>query len=169
MAFDRRIGYVIGIDPDAIKSGLCVYNKQTRVMEIACLTFPEILEKVKSIYEEHKQLPFMVFVEAGWLNKGNWHVTESRNGKMSPSAWAAAVGTSVGACNAVSKNLLECFNFYGIPCSPIKPLRKCWQGPDRKITHKELVKELNTYQVKYDFKHSNQEERDAALICLINI
>ena len=169
MAFDRRIGYVIGIDPDAKRSGLSVYNRQTRVMEIACLNFPAILEKVKTTYEENKDLPFMVYVEAGWMNKGNWHITPSRNGKFSPSAWAAAVGTSMGACNAVSKNLLECFEFYGIPCSPIKPLRKCWKGPDRKITHKELINELNIYHVKYNFNRSNQEERDAALICLVNI
>ena len=169
MAFDRKIGYVIGIDPDAKLSGLSVFNRQTRVMEIFCLNFPALLEKVKGIYEENKEAPFMVYVEAGWMNKGNWHITESRNGKFSPSAWAAAVGTATGACNAVSKNLLECFEFYGIPCSPIKPLRKCWHGPDRKITHKELIHELNIYRVKYNFNRSNQEERDAALICLVNI
>ena len=169
MDFSRKVGYVIGIDPDAKLSGLCVLNRETRFMEIACLNFPNILDRVKTLYENNRPNPFMVYVEAGWLNKGNWHVTESRNGKFSPSAWAAAVGTSMGACNAVSKNLLECFEFYGIPCTPIKPLRKCWKGPDRKITHEELINELNIYRVKYSFKRSNQEERDAALLCLVNI
>ena len=177
MALDRRIGYVIGIDPDEIKSGGCIIERNHRTMEVVYLNFPEMLEWVKSKYAEWEQKykeiapnSFMVYVEAGWLNKGNWHVTESRNGKMSPSAWAAAVGTSMGACNAVSKKLLECFEYYGIPCTPLKPLRKCWKGKDRKITHEELLNELHIYKVDHKLgKRSNQEVRDSALLCLVNL
>ena len=177
MAFDRKIGYVIGIDPDEIKSGGACISRARRELEVVYLNFPEMLEWVKAKYAEweakYKEVApnsFMVYVEAGWLNKGNWHVTESRNGKMSPSAWAAAVGTSMGACNAVSKKLLECFEYYGIPCSPIKPLRKCWKGKDRKITHEELRRELDTYKIQHTIKgRSNQEERDSVLLALVNL
>lgn len=177
MPFQNRIGTVIGIDPDIDKNGIAVINRGNRSLEVRCLTFPETLEWVKAKYEESKEKygdnihnVFMVWVEAGWMNKGNWHVTESRNGKHSPSAWAAAVGKSDGECSAVSKKLIECFEYYGIPVSPIKPLRKCWKGPDRKITHEELLNELRIYKVQHNLgKKSNQESRDAALISLVNL
>lgn len=177
MAFDRKIGYVIGIDPDIDRCGVACIERNHRVLEVAYLNFPETLEWVKAKhaewekrYKEVAPQSFMVWVEAGWLNKGNWHVDESKNGKWSPSAWAAAVGKSDGECSAVSKKLLECFEYYGIPCSPIKPLRKCWKGPDRKITHEELLKELDIYKVQHNMgKRSNPEKRDAALLALVNI
>lgn len=177
MAFNRKVGYVIGIDPDIKKNGVACISKSRRELEVAYLNFPETLEFVRERYEDWKTVygeiapdSFMVYVEAGWLNKGNWHVTESRNGHFSPSAWAAAVGKSDGECSAVSKKLLECFEYYGIPATPMKPLRKCWKGPDRKITHEELLRELQTYKVQHKLKgRSNQEVRDSALIALVNL
>ena len=178
MAFDRRVGFVIAIDPDIERNGIAVIRKDRKVMEVATTaTFPEVLELVKKYYAEwegrykaNAPQSFMVWVEAGWLNKGNWHVEESRNGKYSPSAWAAAVGKNDGECSAVSKKLLECFEYYGIPCSPIRPLRKCWKGPDRKITHDELKRELEMYKVTHPIKgRSNQEVRDAALLAIVNL
>ena len=177
MAFDRKIGYVIGIDPDIDRNGLAILQKSRRELEVYYTNFPETLEKVKEVYaiweEQYKEVApnsFMVYVEAGWMNKGNWHVTESRNGHFSPSAWAAAVGKSDGECSAVSKKLIECFEYYGIPVTPMKPLRKCWKGPDRKITHEELLKELQTYKVQHKLgKRSNQEVRDSVLLSLVNI
>ena len=177
MAFDKKIGYVIGIDPDIGKNGVGCIERNRRVLEVAYLNFPETLEWVKAKHEEWKAKygetapqSFMVWVEAGWLNRGNWHVTESPNGKFSPSAWAAAVGKGDGECSAVSKKLLECFEYYGIPCSPIKPLRKCWKGKDRKITHEELLRELAIYKVQHTLKgRSNQEVRDACLLSLVNL
>lgn len=177
MAFDRKIGYVIGIDPDIDRCGVAVISKARRALEVDYLNFPETLERVKAVYSDWERQykdtapqSFMVYVEAGWLNKGNWHVTDSRNGHFSPSAWAAAVGKSDGECSAVSKKLIECFEYYGIPVSPQKPLRKCWKGPDRKITHEELVKELELYKVSHNLgKRSNPEKRDAALIALVKL
>lgn len=176
MAFDRKIGYVIGIDPDEVKSGGACISRARRELEVAYLNFPEMLEWVKAKYAEWEKKyketapnSFMVYVEAGWMNKGNWHVTQSPNGKMSPSAWAAAVGTSMGACNAVSKKLIECFEYYGIPVTPMKPLRKCWHGPDRKITHKELLKELDIYKIQHNLRQTNPEKRDATLLALVNL
>lgn len=182
MAFERKIGYVIGIDPDIKKNGVACIERNRRRLDVQYLTFPETLEYVKEAFarfnsEATERLlkggpkgSFMVYVEAGWLNKGNWHVQESRNGKFSPSAWAAAVGKSDGECSAVSKKLIECFEFYGIPVSPQRPLRKCWKGPDRKITHEELRRELDTYKIQHTIKgRSNQEERDSVLLALVNL
>ena len=177
MGFNRRVGIIVGIDPDLIKSGVAVLDRNRRTLETAYLNFPETLEYVKSKYAEWSEKnaetapnSFMVYVEAGWLNKGNWHVTESPNGKWSPSAWAAAVGKSDGECSAVSKKLIECFEYYGVPVRPHRPLKKCWRGPDRKITHEELLRELVTYRIEHKLKgRSNQEVRDAVLLALVNL
>ena len=177
MVFDRKVGYVVGIDPDIERNGIGCIDRNRRTLEVAYLTFPETLEWLKDKYDDWGQTyrdvapkSFMVYVEAGWLNKGNWHVSESRNGKVSPSAWAAAVGKHEGECSAVSKKLLECLEYYHIPCTPIKPLRKCWKGRDRKITHEELLRELEVYRVGHTLGgRSNQEVRDAALISLVNL
>ena len=103
------------------------------------------------------------------MNKGNWHVTESRNGKYSPQAWAAAVGANTGEGNAVSKLLLQCLEHEGIAAKPQKPLKKCWRGPHGKITHAELVREAETYRLNFKDKRTNQEARDSALIAIVNI
>lgn len=162
-------GYVIGIDPDIDKNGVALIDKESRVAEVACLTFPETLEWVRRKHAEAEGAAFMVHVEAGWLNNGNWHVDESRRGKYSPQAWAAAVGKKDGQCAAVSKKLIECFEYYGVPVRGVRPLRKCWKGKDRKITHEELVREMMVYRVRFPYKRTNQETSDAALIALVNI
>lgn len=177
MAFNRRLGYVIGIDPDLDKNGIALISKARRELESAYLNFPQTLEWVKVRYakwqEKYAEVApnsFMVYIEAGWLNHGNWHVKGNEMNKYALGQWAAAVGASAGACHAVGKKLLECFEYYGIPCSPIKPLRKMWKGKDGKITHEELKRELALYRITHDIKgHSNQEVRDSVLLCLANI
>lgn len=170
MPFIHRKGFVLGVDPDIEKSGLAICNLATRTLEVGTYRFPELLDKIRELRKETDQEDrFSVVVEAGWLNKGNWHVTESRNGKFSPQAWAAAVGASKGENGAVGKLLLECLQHEGIEAVPQKPLRKCWHGPDRKITHAELVKECEIYRINFKDKRSNQEERDSALLALGNM
>lgn len=172
----KKYGLVIGVDPDKDKNGVATVDLATRTLSVQSLTFPETLEYFKSAYKQSKTMGedggparFSLWIEAGWMNRGNWHVTESRNGKFSPSAYAAAVGQSTGECHAVSKKLLECCEYYGIPAHPIKPLRKCWKGPDRKITHAELQHEAQIYRLNFKDKRSNQEERDAALIAIVSL
>ena len=164
----KRVGTIVAIDPDIKKNGIAVIDRESRSMELYHLPFPETLELVRRLHEKRPK-PFAVFVEAGWMNRGNWHITESRNGKFSPSAYAAAVGQGTGEGHAVSKLLLACFEYEEIPSRPIRPLRKCWKGPDRKITHDELMKELVTYHIKHSIKRTNPETRDAALLALVNL
>lgn len=166
--FSRKEGTVIAIDPDIDKNGVATISRSKRTCRVDSLTFPETLEYIKNA-SVNAEKPLTVIVEAGWLNKGNWHVTESRNGKWSPSAWAAAVGKSDGECSAVSKKLLECFEYYKISAVPRRPLKKCWRGRDRKITHEELAQQMETYRVAFPYKRTNQEERDSALLALVEL
>ena len=170
MPFIQRKGLVIGVDPDIEKSGMAVLDLAARTLEVGTYPFPELLERIRKMERETPVGDrFTVLVEAGWMNKGNWHVTESRNGKFSPSAYAAAVGASQGENGAVGKLILECLKYEGIDAVPKKPLRKCWRGPNGKITHAELVRECELYRVNFKDKRSNQEERDSALLALFSI
>lgn len=170
MPFIQRKGFVLAVDPDIDKSGLAVLNMAARTLEVGNYRFPELVDRIKELREKTPEDErFTVIVEAGWLNKGNWHVTEGRNGKFSPQAWAAAVGVSQGENGATSKLLIECLEHAGIPTIAKKPLRKCWKGPNGKITHAELLKECELYRINFKDKRTNQEERDSALLALVGI
>lgn len=170
MPFIQKKGLILGVDPDIDKSGLAVLNLSSRTLEVGNFRFPELLDRIRELHSSVQEGDrFVVIVEAGWLNKGNWHVTESRNGKFSPQAWAAAVGVSQGENGATSKLLLECLQHEGIQAVAKRPLRKCWKGKDGKISHAELVRECELYRINFKDKRSNQEERDAALLSLFSI
>lgn len=149
----RRYGTIIGIDPDVKESGVAALDCATREFELHTMTFPEMLEYIKKIYE-YRPRPFTVVIEAGYLNKPHWHLS-----RYEKPAVAAAKGNSVGRNQQVALDLVSCLEYYGIPYDTIKPLVKMWNGPDRKITHEELV-----FFTGLKDRTTNQEKRDAALL-----
>ena len=50
MALSRKLGYVIGIDPDIEKNGVACIDRNHRILRVQYLNFPETLEWVKKIY-----------------------------------------------------------------------------------------------------------------------
>lgn len=153
---DTSIKTVIGIDPDVEKNGvatLCIDNRRT--MDITTHTFPELLEYLNVTRNRCRveQKAVMVVIEAGWLNKSNWHL----NGKDTK-AVAAAKGNNAGRNHEVGRKIAEMCEYWDIPYTLMKPLRKCWKGKDGKITHEELT---SFTPVK---GRTNQEGRDAALL-----
>ena len=150
-----KYDYIIGIDPDAKKNGVAVVEKGTRLLETECLTFGATLAYLKRMDEAAKNSGYNmeIVIEAGWLNHSNWHLPAS----CSPQR-AAAIGRSVGMNHQTGILLAECCAALGYPYRLQKPLRKCWQGKDGKITHAEL-KAFTGIEGR-----TNQEERDAALL-----
>lgn len=148
---------VIGIDPDAIKSGIAVLYLPNRTMHVATLTFPDLIAAVQ---EESTIRPVKVYVEAGWLNRSNWHTRYTDT-----PALAAKKGEAVGRNQETGRKIFEMLKHLGIDVELIKPLplrigrTNLWRGKDGKITHEELVAMTGLKQ-----KRTNQEERDAALI-----
>ncbi|EJX03632.1 hypothetical protein EVA_08271 [gut metagenome] len=147
---------VIGIDPDVDKSGFAVLKKDIPILlDIKTLTFPDLLDELQRQKEfaQANARNMVVLVEAGWLNKANWHLYTSDT-KQS----AAAKGNAAGRNHEVGRKIIEMCEHYGINVEEIKPLPKVWKGKDRKITHEELAS-FTGYT-----KRTNQEGRDAALI-----
>ena len=99
----------------------------------------------------------VVVVEAAYLaSHHNWHL--NRNEFISK-AKAASIGYDSGRNHETGRAIIEFCRYMDIDVIPQLPLKKCWKGPSKKITHEEIIK-----ITQWDKKRSNQEMRDALLI-----
>lgn len=156
-----KYDFIIGIDPDSEKNGVAIVSPATRLLNCECLTFAETiagLQGYKYRAEVLKQ-SFIVVIEAGWLNRSNWHT--HGNAKL-----AAAIGRSTGMNHQTGILLAQMCDYYKIPYKLQKPLKKCWKGKDGKITHAELTKQLQLRGYTDIPKRTNQEQRDAVLLII---
>lgn len=154
---------IIGIDPDVEKSGFCVItiDDEKRVsVVLRSYGIYELMMAVKFIKMDAqlKKADYpVVVVEAGWLNRSNWHlhkgITINKASKM---------GESIGRNQQVGHDIVDICRGFGFNVIEKAPLPKTWKGDDHKITHEEL-----TYFVPLDKKRTNQEERDATLLAWV--
>lgn len=152
--------YTIGIDPDVIKNGVAIVEKETKRLECAALAIGDTLDYLQWVAKRAAETgaTVKVYVEAGWLNRTNWHLSKWDNRGQ-----VVAKGVSQGRNEQVSKTIGEMCKHYGLLWQFLKPFRKVWQGKDRKITHDELCAVTGLTA-----KRTNQEMRDAALIAWVS-
>ena len=151
--------FIIGIDPDCEKSGVACISTSDMKIVLSNMTFPALVEYFRylaSLVEngeihEHK---VAIVIEAGWLNKSHYHGKSGDSRRLS-----AAKGNSVGRNHETGRKLVEMAKHYGLNVIEQRPLRKCWKGPDGKITHEEIKQFIPNWPSR-----SNQETRDAALL-----
>ena len=155
----NKTGYVIGIDPDVDKNGYALIELETRKVTVCTVTLPQLLYMVEVIRETAvaSGKPLKVYVEAGWLNQSNWHLT-----RYDTKQSAAAKGKAQGRNHQRGMDIIELLQTGGVDVTPVAPLKKLWHGKDRKITHAELTRIMG------DIKHTNQEGRDAALLAWVH-
>ena len=152
---------IVSIDPDSILNGVCTLTLRTRAITTQSLSFPETLDYLQYIKRQAEvtNSTYIILVEAGWPNTGNWHLTKAES-----IARAAAKGNSVGRNHETGRKLIEMCQHWQMPHEEIKPLNlrikghNIWKGKDGKITHEELAAFTGLKG------RTNQEERDAALI-----
>ena len=150
----KKTDIIIGIDCDVTKSGVAYLDTATRRLEVSALTFPKLIDYLKFVKQKSDESgqSVVVAVEAGWLNKiSNYHTAASRGGQR--------ISKDVGANHEVGKKIIEMCKHYGLEVVEQKPLKKCWKGKERKITHEEIAYFTGLTGT------TNQEMRDAALIC----
>lgn len=144
--------YIIAIDPDCNKSGMAWLECKTKQMAIFSLSFPKLIEKLT---QGRGIIPkTLIVVEAGWLNKSNWHLNSKDNKRT-----ASAKGNSTGRNHETGRKIIEMCKYSGLEVIEQRPLKKCWKGRDGKITQEEIAQFIPNFP-----KRSNQDERDAALI-----
>lgn len=138
--------YLLGIDGDVHKSGVCLLDrKEKSILLLTTMTFPKLLDYFLELKEKHgKEL--RVSIEAGWLNKSNWHRISSKS-----SNYNAKIGERTGANFEVGKKLFEMCEHYGIDAILVKPTRK------------KLDKFEFFWHTGYN-KRNNQEERDSCML-----
>lgn len=150
---------IIAIDPDVHTSGFCVLDTQIHSVVLQSLQFSDLLEAIYQLVMDGTNYPVRIVVEAGWLNAPNWHLLRGD----SP-AVVAKKGRAQGRNEQVGRCIYEYCEWLAaqmgeVEVKAVKPLRKCWKGRDRKITHQEI-----TQFMPIEKKRTNQEERDAALL-----
>ncbi len=152
---------IIGIDPDVEASGVGIIHAKPDGLIINYCTkpLPELVDTIKWLAERADD-PVHVYIEAGWLNKGNWHLNPRDNKKQ-----AAAKGRQAGRNHQLGLDICSMLDHHGIQHTEVLPLIKCWKGKDRKITHEELDTIIRWVTGRgMPRKRSNQEERDALLL-----
>jgi hypothetical protein len=158
---------IIAIDPDVEASGLaiidCTYKPPT--IDYTHLPIPELIDFILELHHRATatDTPLKVYVEAGWINKTNWHLVTRDNNLT-----AAAKGRQAGRNHQVGLDICAFLAHYKIPYAEVAPLRKCWRGKDRKITHEELETVVSwVISGGMPRRRSNQEERDALLLAWV--
>lgn len=131
---------VIGIDPDVDKNGVALIEGETNA--IALLTFWELYEFLKN-YKKSS----LIYIEAGWLNKGNWHLHR----KMSLSV-AAEVGRRTGLNHATGIMIEQMCIYLKLPYKLIRPTKS--------KTAPALFEKLTGHKVK----KKDQEMIDAMML-----
>lgn len=155
----------IGIDPDADKNGVAMFDRDTKALETTSLTFPDTLDYLRYAYSQTRAAgrTLIVIIEAGWLNKTHWHV-----GYKDSQQAAAAKGNAVGRNHETGRKIAEMCAHWEIPHKLVKPLPlkagsvNLWRGKDGKITAEELQKITGLRG------RTNQEARDAALLAWVH-
>lgn len=146
---------VIGIDPDVDGSGVGIVNLITKEVTKTQLRLPELVEYLR------ERGNVMVFIEAGWMNHGNYHL-------QNKGQWhASKIGEQIGRNHEVSKLIGEFCEYHGIPYRHVKPLAKCYHGKDGKITHEELMELIEDRGFHMAKGRTNQETRDAIRLAVI--
>jgi hypothetical protein len=139
---DVRHSTLIGIDPDVDKSGVCVFFRKEREMKLYNLTFFELFDILKTFTDT----PTKVVVEAGWLNKSNWHLKNEDSKRV-----AAAKGKNTGENHETGRKIVEMCEYLQLDYQLIRPTKH--------KTDAGLFKQITGYT-----KRTNPEQRDAAML-----
>ncbi len=147
----------ICIDPDIFRSGVAIYHDK-KLVSLESLGFYDLIKQLEMI---KKSGSCSVLLEAGWLNKSNFHLQYKSKGKtvkLTPAA-AAETGRRVGQNHQTGILIAEMCEGLGIPCRLVKPLEpNLWKDSAA------VFKNITGYEGV-----TNPEKRDAAMLGFMHI
>lgn len=132
----------IGIDPDVEKNGVAIWYPKTKQLELNNLKFFDVFELIKAMKIRNE---IIVTIDAGWLNKSNFHVTGTNknvNGK---------IGERVGANHQCGKLIAQMCEYLGVYYELHRPTRS--------KVDKETFEKITGY-----IGRTNQDNRDAGML-----
>ena len=156
---------IIGIDPDIEKDGFACLYPLLQKIEVHAYPFGKTLAELQKahIAIQSLNMRMIVVIEAGWLNKSNFHLRAADT-----KAIAVRKGVDQGRNHQRGIDIAEYCKYNRIPYRLQAPLRKLWQGHDRKISQPEIEniigKPLRTTDKNGHAAMPNQEMRDALLL-----
>ena len=143
---------LIGIDPDVDKSGVAqMAFESLGLLNLSFFHLFDFLSHAKNISENTvitAKIPIKVYIEAGWLNKSNWHTSDSKSRHVN-----TRIGNNTGANHEVGRKIAEMCEYLKIDYELVRPT----QSKVDAVYFKQLTK----YQGR-----TNQEQRDAAMLIL---
>ncbi|MBL0323657.1 MAG: hypothetical protein IPP61_00485 [Cytophagaceae bacterium] len=134
----------IGVDPDIEKNGVCLYYSKTN-FELLNLKFFELFDKLY-LLKDCENLDIEVVIEAGWLNKSNWHKVTNGSAAIN-----ANIGLRTGANHEAGRKVVEMCEYLGLKHHLIKPTKS--------KVNAETFKAITKYQGR-----TNSEMRDSCLL-----
>lgn len=158
MNTDKKTRWIIGIDPDTVKSGVVMLDTEKKVfLSIDSLEFSEIVELFTKTLPEYgyTQEELKVVVEDSWSDGSHIFRTQEGYGTKKNTRLAY----DVGRCHQVGQLIIQLGKAFGLNIEGKKALRKTWSGKDHKITQEEIAYLIPCWPTR-----ANQEERDAALL-----
>jgi hypothetical protein len=131
----------VGIDPDTFKSGVAVWNRDERKLELKTTkTFFELFDYLK----ENRSRIYVVRVEAGWLHgKSNW--TSRNTNKFA----GERIAKNVGSNHETGRKIIEMCQYLDIHHEEVLPLGKVSRPYFEAVTK---------------IKNTNQDVRDAIML-----
>jgi len=135
----------IGIDPDTAKSGVAIWSKQNKFLELSNMKFFDLFAQLlfmRRLYNEE----VLVIVDAGWLNKSNFHASNKFNKSVN-----SIIGERTGANHEVGKKIVEMCEYLGLKYELHKPTKS-------KVNAETFAKITGVKG------RTNQEQRDAGLL-----
>ena len=135
---------LIGIDPDIEKNGVCLYYSKD-YFELLNLKFFKLFDKLNFL-KDCENLSIEVYIEAGWLNKSNWHRVVNGSSAMN-----ANIGLRTGANHEAGRKIVEMCEYLRLKHNLIKPTKS-------KVDAKGF-EQITKYKGR-----TNQEQRDSCLL-----
>ena len=151
----KNYKYYIGIDPDVDKSGVAYYESESKKLELSNLTFFQLFDYLR--FAKGAKLDFeklVIYIEAGWLNKSNWHKSyKNKDGRLVKHSEAQneKISRNTGANHETGKKIVEMCEYLELDYVIVKPTSS-------KVNSEYFNKLTNT------IGRTNQEQRDAAML-----
>lgn len=143
----------IGIDPDVEKFGFAVWHRPLqKFASVESLTLVDLMKKLDDLRDNIA----LVVVEAGWLNKSNWHLSYvPKKAKIrNPLKYAAEAGEKTGRNQQRGMDIVEILEFMRIPYRLQRPMK-----PNTWKNDADMFKKMTGWE-----KRTNPESRDAAML-----